>query len=83
MSANETKLVQPYHFTVKTYAQRYDGKVPFSVEVSVHLSMYEIDEIENENGAIQTGLKKIIKMYTDLGYAHVAELDADVKPVKK
>lgn len=83
--AEETisKLAQPYHYTVKTYAQRYDGKIPFTVETSVHLSLADIDTMEDPNSPINVGLRKMIKVYEDMGYSHVPKLEADVKPEKK
>lgn len=67
-----TRLGQPYHFTVKTYAAK-EGRVPFTIELSVHLADNDVDQILNENGAIKQGLAKIIKLYEDLGYTHAVK----------
>lgn len=86
MSANNetvNRLAQPYHFSVKTYAQRYDGKIPFTIETSVHLSINDIDEMDKNESAMQVGFNKLVKFYEDQGYSHVAKLEADVKPSKK
>ena len=69
----EQKLAQPFHFTVKTYAQRKDGQVPFTVECSVHLSADQVDSIGQENDPVKVGIEKMQKLYTDMGYVEATK----------
>lgn len=77
------RLAQPYHFTVKTFAERYDGRKPFTVEISMHLSISDIDNLDQEGSPYKVGMEKIIKDYENRGYSHLAGLPVDVKPAPK
>jgi len=61
----ETKVVQPYHFTVNTYAKGF-----YTIECSVHLSKDQIATMSDENSPIVQGIKKLRDTYEAMGYVH-------------
>lgn len=63
-----SKLAQPYHFAIKTYA-----KGTFSIDLSIHLAEEEIDNILTEDGPIVQGLKNLKKLYQDEGFTYLTE----------